>query len=94
MLEASTRVGGRAHTVNVAGMPLDLGCGWLHSGERNPWTAIADAGGFTVDRSESAWRRQYRDLGFPLAEQAAASAAWAAFEQRLRDDIADRKSVV
>ena len=32
----AARLGGRAHTVVVAGLPLDLGCGWLHSAERNP----------------------------------------------------------
>ncbi len=86
VLEAATHVGGRAHTVGFAGMALDLGCGWLHSGERNPWTAIAEAAGFTVDRSESAWREQYRDLGFSKPDQAAASDAWEAFQQRLRHD--------
>ncbi len=67
-------------------MALDLGCGWLHSGERNPWTAIAEASGFTVDRSESAWRDQYRDLGFSKTEQRDAAAAWQAFQDRLRHD--------
>ena len=67
-------------------MALDLGCGWLHSGERNPWTAIAEASGFTVDRSESAWRDQYRDLGFSKTEQRDAAAAWQAFQDRLRQD--------
>jgi monoamine oxidase len=37
-LEATARIGGRAWTCNVAGLPLDLGCGWLHSADRNPWT--------------------------------------------------------
>jgi monoamine oxidase len=86
VLEAATHVGGRALTINVAGMALDLGCGWLHSGERNPWTTIADASGFTVDRSEAAWRTQYRDLGFTPAEQRAASTAWDAFQHRLEHD--------
>jgi monoamine oxidase len=38
MLEATARVGGRAWTCEVAGMQVDLGCGWLHSADRNPWT--------------------------------------------------------
>ena len=86
VIEAGTHVGGRAHSVDVAGMALDLGCGWLHSGERNPWTAIADASGFTVDRSESAWREQYRDLGFAPGDRKAASEAWEAFQHRLETD--------
>jgi monoamine oxidase len=36
VLEATARVGGRAWTFDVAGMRLDLGCGWLHSADRNP----------------------------------------------------------
>ena len=36
LLEASQRIGGRAWTANVAGQALDLGCGWLHSADRNP----------------------------------------------------------
>ena len=83
LLEANMHVGGRAQTMNVAGMALDLGCGWLHSGERNPWTAIAEASGFAVDRSEAAWRAQYRNLGFSSADQHAAATAWDAFQHRL-----------
>ncbi|MGE5200941.1 MAG: FAD-dependent oxidoreductase, partial [Acidobacteriota bacterium] len=42
VLEARDRVGGRAHTVATApGFPVDLGCGWLHSADRNPWVEIA-----------------------------------------------------
>src|SRR5215472_14375297 len=64
MLEATARVGGRAWTCNVAGLPLDLGCEWLHSAERNPWTRVAEAAGFGIDRRTPAWGSQYRDLGF------------------------------
>ena len=72
MLEATSRVGGRAWTCAVAGLPLDVGCGWLHSADRNPWTRIAEAAGFAVDRRTPAWGEQYRDLGFSHAEQSAA----------------------
>jgi len=86
ILEAADRPGGRAWTVEIAGMPLDLGCGWLHSAERNPMVGVAGALGFAVDRSPSAWRAQYRALGFSKAEQQDAAAAFEAFTQRLRDD--------
>ena len=56
---------------------VDFGCGWLHSAKRNPWTTIAEQTGFTVDRSPANWRTQWRDLGFPPAEQKAAHAAFA-----------------
>ncbi|MFV0623058.1 flavin monoamine oxidase family protein [Sphingomonas sp. ac-8] len=86
LVEASDRIGGRAWTLGVQGMPLDLGCGWLHSAERNPWVGIAEHAGFAIDRSTSAWGEQLRDVGFPPAEQEAAGAAFATWDARLRDD--------
>lgn len=83
MLEALPRSGGRAFTWRAEGIPVDLGCGWLHSGERNPWTAMAGQTGFVVDRSLSAWGRQYRGLGFPPADQAAARQAFVDWSERL-----------
>jgi monoamine oxidase len=86
VLEAAQRIGGRAHTVNVAGHALDLGCGWLHSADRNPWVAIADASGFAVERRRPAWGQQYRDLGFSPADQDASDEAYAAWHGRLMSD--------
>ena len=83
MLEATARVGGRAWTCDVAGLALDLGCGWLHSADRNPWTRVAEALGLAVDRRTPAWGSQYRDLGFSHEEQSAARRAYAAWEQRM-----------
>ena len=80
VLEAGDRVGGRAHTVRCEGHALDLGCGWLHSGERNPWTTIAGDFGLTVDRAKARWDVQWRDLGFPPGDQAAFGRAFAAFD--------------
>jgi len=84
LLEALPRVGGRGWTQMAAGLALDMGCGWLHSGDRNPWTAIAEAQGKTVDRRTSAWGEQFRDLGFPPAEQAAAHASFERWSERVR----------
>jgi monoamine oxidase len=83
LIEASDRVGGRAWTSGIAGMPLDLGCGWLHSADRNPMVPLAEAAGFAVDRVESAWREQYRNLGFSRDDQHAAWNAWTELERRL-----------
>ena len=55
VLEATGRIGGRAWTSDVAGLHLDLGCGWLHSADRNPWTRVAEAAGFAIDRRAPAW---------------------------------------
>lgn len=87
VLEASARIGGRAWTQGLAGMPLDMGCGWLHSAERNPLTKLGEGLGFTIDKTASAWRQQWRDLGFSPAEQRAADAAWDALDRRFQDDL-------
>ncbi len=86
ILEASNRLGGRAHTIHVSGTPLDLGAGWLHSAQHNPWVGIAEASGFTVDRSLPRWREQWRALGFSQTEQQAAGATFKAFVSRMRDN--------
>jgi len=41
ILEAASRVGGRAHTVAIGGTPFDLGCHYLHHATRNPLAALA-----------------------------------------------------
>ena len=71
LVEALPRLGGRARTGAVAGLPLDLGCGWLHSAERNPLAALAAAEGVEVDRSRAAWGGQLRDLGASPSDPAA-----------------------
>ena len=86
LVEALPRIGGRAHSVVRAGLPLDLGCGWLHSAERNPLADLAEARGVVVDRSDAAWQRQLRNIGAPLATQRAAATAYEALSERLRAD--------
>ncbi|MCZ6784958.1 MAG: NAD(P)/FAD-dependent oxidoreductase [Proteobacteria bacterium] len=41
VLEARDRIGGRVHTVEEFGTPIDLGASWLHGGPGNPLKAIA-----------------------------------------------------
>ncbi|MGO8433602.1 amine oxidase, partial [Rhizobium johnstonii] len=71
-------------TIELAGMPLDMGCGWLHSAERNPLVAIGRGAGFNIERGPTAWQSKWRDLGFTQDERAAAAAAWNALEERMR----------
>ena len=85
LIEAAPRLGGRAWTLDLAGLKLDMGCAWLHSASRNVWTGLAEAAGVEIYRRPAAWRRQYRDLGFSQAEQDAAGAAFDAWSQRLID---------
>jgi monoamine oxidase len=50
VLEAKSRIGGRAHTDTTLGIPWDRGAHWLHDASRNPFAALADAEGFAYDR--------------------------------------------
>ena len=65
VFEAGQRIGGRAHTLAPpgAGVPLDLGCGWLHGARTNAWTRIAGDLGFAVDRTPAPWDGGGRELG-------------------------------
>lgn len=82
LVEARPRLGGRAWTAEHAGYPLDLGCGWLHSADRNPWTGIVAGLGFSIDKTPPPWARS-APIGFPPAEQAAFRKALGAFHGRL-----------
>lgn len=84
LLEASDRVGGRARSFRHGGAMLDLGCGWLHSARRNPWTDIARDRGFTILTDTARWGEQWRDLGYPADEQAAFAEARERWETRAR----------
>ncbi len=65
IVEARARLGGRAWTVaGPLGSTLDLGCGWLHSADRNPWVAVAEEQGHTIDKTPPPWRRRSSSLGF------------------------------
>jgi monoamine oxidase len=73
VLEASERLGGRAHTLTLAGAlagaALDLGCGWLHSADQNPWVKMVEPLGLTLDRSRASWSKPALAVNFPLADQ-------------------------
>lgn len=86
VFEARGRVGGRAYTVADTPFPLDLGCGWLHSADHNPWTRIAAEAGFTIERTLPAWGTQSFDLGFSAEDQIAFALASRRFHER-RDAI-------
>jgi monoamine oxidase len=70
VLEARERAGGRAHTIMAApDIPFDLGCGWLHSADRNSFVEIAERLNFEIDKSRPPWREQTFDKGFPRNER-------------------------
>jgi monoamine oxidase len=69
VLEARNRAGGRGWTFkDPTGLPIELGCGWLHSADENEWCIIAATLGFALDRRLPQWRTQWRNLGFPQAD--------------------------
>ncbi|WP_027169531.1 FAD-dependent oxidoreductase [Mesorhizobium sp. WSM3224] len=83
VIEALDRTGGRGWTRKTRAGPLDLGCGWLHSADRNPWVGIAERSGFEVVRGPTAWGSQFQDLGFSPEEQRSVREESSALFERL-----------
>lgn len=70
VIEAASAPGGRAATdTETLGVPLDLGCHWLHDARKNPFTALAAQYGFRVGGSGERGRRMLH-LGDHLATAA------------------------
>ncbi|MGA9088257.1 MAG: NAD(P)/FAD-dependent oxidoreductase [Bradyrhizobium sp.] len=70
VLEARDRVGGRGHTIMAAPeIAFDVGCGWLHSADKNSFVAIAAQLNFEIDRTRPPWREQGFDAVFPPGER-------------------------
>jgi monoamine oxidase len=89
VLEARSRAGGRAWTLQGE-LPLDLGCGWLHSADENEWAPLARSLGLTVDRTPPPWGTpRRRTLGFPDHELADFRAASERFFERIHAAAAD-----
>jgi monoamine oxidase len=94
IVEARGRLGGRAWTISdESGFSLDLGCGWLHSADRNPWVKIAQEQEAAIDKSRPPWARAMRDIGFPHAEQREFQHAMDAFFARVERAAAGANDV-
>jgi monoamine oxidase len=86
VLEARDRVGGRGHTIMAApGITFDVGCGWLHSADKNSFVEIAEQLNFEIDKTRPPWREQSFDTGFPLAERLDFMKALDAFYDRAEE---------
>jgi monoamine oxidase len=83
VIEARDRVGGRGWTRDIAGFPLDLGCGWLHSADQNEWSRIARMLAFEIDPTPPPWGRRAHEAGFTAGDQAEFWAARGRFYARL-----------
>ena len=63
VLEGRDRPGGRAWTAPSDVGPLDLGCEWLHSADRNVLAPLAERLGFAIHRRRRDWSMQLRYNG-------------------------------
>jgi monoamine oxidase len=86
VLEARMRVGGRGHTVMASPeIVFDVGCGWLHSADKNSFVKIAEQLNFEIDMSHPPWREQSFGDIFPPKERAAFIKALDAFFDRAEE---------
>jgi monoamine oxidase len=96
VLEARNRLGGRAHTIMASPeVSFDVGCGWLHSADKNSFVAIAEQIGFEIDRSHPPWGDKSFGDSFPQLERSEFGEALDAFYERVEQAAsrgADRKA--
>lgn len=80
LIEATSRIGGRAWTTYIGDDPFDHGATWLHDADRNPLAAFAPPG--TLIDTDQHRRERITIAGRPLTshEQAAYAAAWDTLE--------------
>ncbi len=84
LVEARPRLGGRAWTVHDGdGHALDLGCGWLHSADRNPWVGVAQQMDFAIDETPPPWTNRPLEASLSRADHRAFRAAIDDFYMRL-----------
>jgi monoamine oxidase len=84
VIEARNRIGGRAFTArDPSGLPIELGCAWLHSADENELTGLALQSGLVIDKTVPAWRTQLHDIGFAASDQAEFHAALARLFDRI-----------
>jgi len=84
VLEARNRLGGRAWTVQASpDVTFDVGCGWLHSADKNSFVPIARALDFELNKDLPPWRERAYGNAFPQSERDDFMRAMDAFYQRL-----------
>ena len=76
-IEASNRVGGRAHTdMSIFGVPYDMGAHWLHRGIKSPFLPYGQKNGFDIYRAPDATVHYVGDRRATDAERQAYQAAY------------------
>ncbi len=93
MIEARNRLGGRAHTLATLRGPIDLGCEWLHSADRNPLVGLAQRLGVAIETSQPNWSA-HAGRGFSEIDQTAYRTAsgsfWDSLQKAHDEGMADR----
>jgi monoamine oxidase len=70
VLEARDRVGGRGHTILAApDVIFDVGCGWLHSADKNSFVQIGEQLNFEINKALPPWRERAFGKAFPQHER-------------------------
>jgi monoamine oxidase len=83
VLEARDRIGGRGRTIQAApDIRFDVGCGWVHSADKNSFVEIAEQLNFEIDRALPPWRERAYGKAFPPAERDAYMRALDEFYER------------
>ena len=83
VLEARDRVGGRGHTIMASPeVTFDVGCGWLHSANRNSFVKIAGQLNFEIDKTRPPWSARAFNRAFPDADRDEFERAIDAFYER------------
>jgi len=92
VLEARNRVGGRAHTIMASpDVTFDVGCGWLHSADKNSFVKIAEQLGFEINKSLPPWRERAHGKAFPQEDRDDFIRALNAFYDRAEHAAAQAK---
>ena len=90
VLEARDRVGGRGHTIMAApDVTFDVGCGWLHSADKNSFVAIAEQLKFEINKTLPPWRERAFGKAFPQQERDEFIRALEAFYDRAEQAAKD-----
>ena len=84
VLEARDRLGGRAWTVQASPeVTFDVGCGWLHSADKNSFVPVATQLSFEINKDLPPWRERAFGNAFPQSERDDFTRAMEAFYDRL-----------
>ncbi|MGY8668461.1 NAD(P)/FAD-dependent oxidoreductase [Bradyrhizobium sp. UFLA05-109] len=90
VLEARDRVGGRAWTVQASPEVIfDVGCGWLHSADKNSFVGIAERLNFEVNKDIPPWRDRAFGEVFPDSEREDFGRAIDEFYERVAEAAQD-----